>query len=135
MRVHASIIAVTGVLFLITITTGFVQSRNLQQYDPRLSGRPLADAIFNIHKFAALAALVTAIVTIRRLHRGVTFTGLEWTAAIFAGGFFLLMLITGGLLSLGRPRNEALLVIHQVFSVLTAIPTFGAIYLMTRDKW
>lgn len=135
MRIHASIVAITGVLFLVTLFLGLGLSRDLQQNDPRLSGKPLAGAIFTVHKLMALATVIVAAVTIRRLHRGVEFTGIEWTAGIFAGLFFLLMFITGGLLCLGRPRSDALLVIHKVFSYLTAIPTFGAIYLMIRGKW
>jgi hypothetical protein len=72
---------------------------------------------------------------IRRLHRGIEFTSIELTAVIIAGLFFLLMLISGGLLSLGRPRNDEMLAVHKVFSVLTVIPTFGAIYLLTRGRW
>jgi len=44
------------------------------------------------------------------------------------------MIITGSLLSLGRARNDPLLAVHQVVGVLTVIPTFGAIYLLTRGR-
>ena len=135
MRTHASIIVVTGLLFLVTLFSGVVQSRNLRLDDPRPSGKPIAGAISTVHKLIALAALITAAVTIRRLHRGIEFTSIELTAVIIAGLFFLLMIISGSLLSLGRPRNDQLLAVHKVFSVLTAIPTFGAIYLLTRGRW
>ena len=135
MRTHASIIAVTGLLFLLALITGLVQSRNLRQNDPRLSGKPIASGIAGVHKLFALATLITAAVTIRRLHRGTEFTGIELTAVIIAGLFFLLMIISGSLLSLGRPRNDEILAVHKVFSVLTVIPTFGAIYLLTRRRW
>jgi len=134
MRTHASIIAVTGLLFLVTLITGLVQSRNLRLNDPRPSGKPIASGISTVHKLFALAALITAAVAIRRLHRGMEFTSLELTAVIIAGLFFLLMIISGGLLSLGRPRSDELLAIHKVCSVLTVIPTFGAIYLLTRGR-
>jgi predicted secreted protein len=135
MRTHASIIAITGLLFLVTLITGLVQSQNLRANDPRLSEKPLAGAIFNVHKLVALATLITAAVAIRRLHRGIAFTGIELAAVIIAGLFFLLMFVSGGLLSLGRPRSDELLAVHKVFSVLTGIPTFGAIYLLTRGRW
>ena len=135
MRTHASIIAATGLLFLITLIFGVVQSRNLRVNDPRPLGKPLAGAVATFHKLFALATLITAAVTIRRLHRGMEFTSIELTAVIIAGIFFLLMIISGSLLSLGRPRNDELLAVHKVVSVLTAIPTFGAIYLLTRGRW
>jgi len=135
MRTHASIIAVTGLLFLVALITGLVQSRNLRQNDPRLSGKPIASGIAGVHKLFALATLITAAVTIRRLHRGIEFTSIELTAVIIAGLFFLLMIISGSLLSLGRPRNDAILAVHKALSVLTVIPTFGAIYLLIRGRW
>jgi hypothetical protein len=135
MRTHASIIAVTGLLFLVTLIFGVVQSRNLRVNDPRPLGKPLAGAVATFHKLFALATAITAAVTIRRLHRGMEFTSIELTAVIIAGMFFLLMIISGSLLSLGRPRNDALLAVHKVASVLTAIPTFGAIYLLARGRW
>ncbi len=135
MRTHASIIVITGLLFLVTLITGLVQSRNLRLNDPRLSGKPIASGIAAVHKLFALAALITAAVAIRRLHRGMEFTSIELTAVILAGVFFLLMIITGSLLSLGRPRSDELLAVHKIFSVLTVIPTFGVIYLLIRGRW
>ncbi|HYW67823.1 MAG TPA: hypothetical protein VFB10_14030 [Candidatus Dormibacteraeota bacterium] len=135
MRTHASIIAVSGLLFLLTLITGLVQSRNLRLNDPRLSGKSIASGIAGVHKLVALAALITAAVAIRRLHRGTEFTSIELTAVIIAGLFFLLLIISGSLLSLGRPRNDEILAVHKIFSVLTGIPTFGVIYLLIRGRW
>ncbi len=135
MRTHASIIVITGLLVLVTLITGLVQSRNLRLNDPRLSGKPIASGIAAVHKLFALAALITAAVAIRRLHRGTEFTSIELTAVIIAGLFFLLMIISGSLLSLGRPRNDEILAVHKIFSVLTVIPTFGVIYLLIRGRW
>ena len=135
MRTHAPIIVITGLLFLVTLFTGLVQSRNLRLNDPRISGKPIASGIGTVHKLFALAALITAAVAIRRLHGGMQFTSIELAAVILAGLFFVLMIITGSLLSLGRPRNDEILAVHKIFSVLTFIPTFGAIYLLTRGRW
>jgi len=135
MRTHASIIAVSGLLFLLTLITGLVQSRNLRLNDPRPSGKPIASGIAGVHKLFALATLITAAVAIRRLHRGTEFTSIELTAVILAGVFFVLMIVSGSLLSLGRPRSDELLAVHKIFSVLTVIPTFGAIYLLIRGRW
>ncbi len=135
MRAHASIIAVTGFLFLVSLISGLGVSWNLRLYDPRPVGKAVAGAMYGVHKFIALATVITAMVTIRRLYRGIEFTGIELAAVVVAGALFLLMLITGGLLSVGKPRNDAILTVHQVVSVLTAIPTFGAIYLLTRGRW
>jgi len=59
---------------------------------------------------------------------------IELTAVIVAGLFFLLMVVTGSLLSLGKARNDGILALHNVGSVLTVVATFGAIYLLTRGR-
>jgi hypothetical protein len=135
MRTHASIIAVTGSFFLVSLISGLGVSRNLALYDPRPAGKAVAGAIYGVHKFIALATVITAAITLRRLHRGIEFTSIELAAVLVAGLFFLLMLITGGLLSVGRAKNDAVLAVHQVVSVVAVIPTFGAIYLLTRGRW
>jgi hypothetical protein len=135
MRTHASIIAVTGVLFLITLFFGVGLSRSLRLDDPRRSGKPIAGALSTVHKLVAIATAMTLAVAIRNLHRGMQFSGIELTLVIIAGLLFLLMIVSGSLLSLGRARNDAIFGIHKVLSALTVIPTFGAIYLLTRGRW
>jgi hypothetical protein len=128
-------IAVTGLLFLFTLFSGVWLSRNLRLSDPRPSGKPITGVIFTVHKLIALVMVIAAGVTIRRLHRGIEFRSIELTAVIIAGLLFLLMFVSGGLLSLGKARNDEILAVHKVASLLTVIPTFGTIYLMTRGKW
>lgn len=92
-------------LFLVTLFSGLGLSRNLRLNDPRPSGKPLASAAAGVHKLLALAAMIAATVAIRNLHRGIEFRTVELTAVGLAGLLLLLMIITGSLLSLGRPRS------------------------------
>ena len=133
MKTHASIIAVAGLLLLFTLIFGLSLSRNLRHDDPRASGKPLAGALPALHKLVALATVIIVAVMIRNVHRGMEFRGIELTAVIFTGLFFLLMFVTGSLLSLGKAADEAVQVVHEVVAVLTAISTSGAIYLLTRS--
>ncbi len=135
MKTHASIIGVTALLFLFTLSSGIWSSRNLRLNDPRPSGQPLTGAASTVHKLFALATAITAAVTIRRLHRGVEFGSIELTAVIFAALFFVLMFVSGTLLSLGRAASEGVQAVHKVVSLLTVISTSGAIYLLTRGRW
>ena len=135
MKTHATIIVVAGLLFLFTLISGLSLSRNLRHNDPRASGRPLAGALPALHKLVALAAVITIAVTIRDLHRGMEFRAVELTPVIFTGLFFVLMFVTGSLLSLGKAANEVVQVVHEVVAVLTFISTSGAIYLLTRGRW
>lgn len=135
MKAPPSIIAVVGLLFPINVIFGLSLSRNLRHNDPRPSGKPLTGAIPALHKLVALATVITIAVTIRDLHRGMEFRAIELTAVIFTGLFFLLMFVTGSLLSLGKAANEVVQVVHEVVAVLTFISTSGVVYLLTRGRW
>ena len=134
MKNHASIVAVAALLFLFTLIFGLYLSRNLTQNDPRASGQPLAGALPAVHKLAALAAVIALVLLTRSLHRGAGFTGIEWPAVVISGFFFLSMFVTGSLLSLGKPANEVVQVVHKTGAVLTLISTSAAIYFLTRTR-
>ena len=134
MGIPVSKIAVTGLLFLITLLSGIGLSRNLRLNDPRPSGKPLTGADSAVHKLSALAMGIIAGVTIRSLHRGIKFSTIEFTAVIVAGLLFVLMVVSGSLLSLGKARNKGMVALHNVGSVLTVITAAGAIYLLTRGR-
>lgn len=135
MKTPAFMIAVAGLLFLFTLIFGLSLSNNLSQNDPRASGKPLAGALPAMHKLAALATLIIVALTIRNLHRGMEFRGVEWTAVFITGLLFLLMLVSGTLLSLGKAANEAVQAVHRLVAVLTTVLTSSSIYLLTRAKW
>ncbi|MGC2514114.1 MAG: hypothetical protein WA383_06295, partial [Terriglobales bacterium] len=126
MGTPASKIAVIGLLFLVTLLSGVWLSRNLRRNDPRPSGKPLAGADTAVHKLVALAMGIIAGVTIRNLHRGIEFRRIELTGVIVAGLLFLLMVVSGSLLSLGKARNDEILTLHKVGSLLTFIITSWA---------
>ena len=130
----ASKIAVTGLLFLITLLSSIWVSRNLRLNDPRPYGKPLTGTDSAVHKLSALAMGIIAGVTIRNLHRGIEFRSIELTAVIVAGLLFVLMVVSGSLLSLGKARNKGIVALHNVGSVLTLVATAGAIYLLTRGR-
>jgi len=127
-------IAVAAFLFLITLLSGVSLSRNLRLNDPRPSGKPVAGGIFTIHKFGAILTVIVAAVTIRKLQRGVGMEGIEVAAVVFAVLLFLLMFVSGAFLSIGKARNDDILTVHKVASLLTAIPTALAIYLLVRGR-
>jgi len=134
MGIPVSKIAVTGLLFLITLPSGVWLSRNLRLNDPRPYGKPLTGTDSAVHKLIALATGIIAGVTIRSLHRGIEFSSIEFTAVIVAGLLFVLMVVSGSLLSLGKARNKGIVALHNVGSVLTLVATAGAIYLLTRGR-
>jgi hypothetical protein len=134
MGTHVSRIVVIGLLFLVVFLSGVWLSRNLRLNDPRPYGKPLTGTDSAVHKLIALATGIIAGVNIRSLHRGIEFSSIEFTAVIVAGLLFVLMVVSGSLLSLGKARNKGMVALHNVGSVLTVVATAGAIYLLTRGR-
>lgn len=134
MRTHTSIIAIAELVFVFTVNFGLSLSRNLAHNDPRALGKPLAGALPTVHKVAALATVIIVAVTIRSLHRGMEFRGIELTTVMFTALFFLLLFVTGTLLSLGKAANAGVQMLHGVVAVLAIISTSGAIYLVARGR-
>jgi len=67
----ASRIAVTGLLFLVTLLSSVGLGRTLRLNAPDALGEQLTGADSGVHKLFALAMGITAGVTIRNLHRSI----------------------------------------------------------------
>ena len=135
MRTHAFVTAFTGLLLLVTFLSGFGLSRDLRLNDPRPAGQPPTSAMSAVHKLSAIVMAIFACVTVRKLHRGMQFNSIELTVVMVAGLGFVLMVVSGSLLSLGRARSDGTLAVHNVGSLLTLVSTSAAIYLLTRGRW
>jgi hypothetical protein len=99
--------------------SGVWLGRNLGLNDSRLCGQPVMGAISIVHRFFALVMVISAGVIIRNLHRGSQFRSIELTAVIAAGLSFLLMFVSGSLLSHALGRTEEILALHRVGFLLT----------------
>jgi hypothetical protein len=112
---------VAGVLLLLVFLTGIWQSRK---------GRPLNVGISTVHKLVGLAAGVLLLVIIYQRNRVVPLNATEWTAIVVTGLCFLGTVISGALLTSAEPRPPALLRVHQIVPVLTALSTGATLYLV-----
>ena len=109
----ASKFILPGVIFLLTLASGFWLSR---------VGKPYNTAIFTIHKLIALMMVIMVSVQIYQLFKGAgTPMGAEIQAptqiialGILAGLCALALFVTGALMSIGKPSLAILLTIHQV---------------------
>ncbi|GAI35312.1 unnamed protein product [marine sediment metagenome] len=115
----------TGLPFLFTIVTGIWLSN---------SDKPLSTLIFNIHKFAALAAVIFTAIVIRNLLKNVEIKTVILTLIIVTVLFVLTLFISGALLSLGKPVNDIILTIHSVTTIPTVITTAMIIFLLVSRK-
>jgi hypothetical protein len=110
-----------GLFYLFIFLSGIWLSR---------SGKPLNGIILTIHKLISLAAVVFLVITIYQINQAAQLSALELIAGVVTGLFFLGTIITGGLLSTGKPMPAAILTTHQTTPFLTVLSTAATLYLL-----
>jgi hypothetical protein len=120
-----SIIAGAGLFFLFIFLSGIWLSH---------SGKPLNVIILTIHKLISLAAVVFLIITIYQINQVANLNTIELTAGVVTGLFFLSTIISGGLLSTGKPMPAAILTLHQITPFLTVLSTAVTLYPLLSHK-
>ena len=111
----------TGLLFLFTFVSGFWLSR---------SGKPFNVIVLTIHKLISLAAAVLLGITIYQINQVAALSTIELTAGVVTGLFFLDAIVSGGLLSIGKPMPAAISTMHRVTPFLTVVSTAVTLYLL-----
>ena len=112
---------VAGLSFLLIFLSGIWLSR---------TGRPLNAGISTLHKLISLAAGVFVLVTTYQRNGVVPLDATEWTAIVVTGLCFAGTVASGGLLSSDKPMPAAVLRVHQIVPVLTALATGVTLYLL-----
>jgi hypothetical protein len=115
----------TGLFFLFIFLSGLWLSR---------SGKPLNGIILTIHKLISLAALVFLVITIYQINQVATLSTIALIAGAVTGLLFLGTIITGGLLSTGKPMPAAILTMHQITPFLTLLSTAVTLYLLLPGR-
>jgi hypothetical protein len=110
-----------GLFFLLIFLSGIWLSR---------AGRPLNVAISTVHKLISLAAGIFLLMTIRQRHQVVPLNTSEWIGILFTGLCFLGTVASGGFLSSDKPMPVAVLRVHQIVPVLTALSSAVMLYLV-----
>jgi uncharacterized membrane protein YhiD involved in acid resistance len=113
--------AVAGLSLLLVLLTGIWLSRR---------GRPLNVGISTLHKLVGLAAGVLLLVTIYQRNRVVPLDAAEWIAIVVTGLCFLGTVVSGALLTSDEPMPVAVLRVHQVVPILTALSSGATLYLL-----
>ncbi len=114
-----------GLFYLFIFLSGIWLSR---------SGKPYSVIILAIHKLISLAAAVFLVMTIYRMNQVAKLSAVELIAVVVTGLFFLGAVISGGLLSTGKPMPAAILRIHQITPFLTVLSTAVTVYLLLSRK-
>ena len=110
-----------GLFFLLIFPSGIWLSR---------SGKPYHVIIFNVHKLIALAAVVFLAITTYQINQAAQLSAIELIAGVVTGLLFVGTMITGGLLSTGKPMPAAILTMHRITPFLSVLSTAVTLYLL-----
>ena len=114
-------IVATGLLFVVTFISGYWLSR---------SGKPFNGIVLTIHKLISLAAAVLLGTVIYRINQVAPLRTIELAAGVVTGSFFLDAVVSGGLVSIGRPMPAAILTMHRITPYLTVLSAAVTLYLL-----
>jgi hypothetical protein len=115
-----------AVLFcLVIFLSGFWLSR---------SGKPYNAIAFNLHKLIAVAAVVFFVITLLRINRVAALNTSELIAGILSSLFFLVLIITGALLSINKPMPAMISKLHHLIPYLALFTTALTLYLLLIRK-
>ncbi|MFC1960939.1 hypothetical protein ACFLYO_09535 [Chloroflexota bacterium] len=96
------------------------------------SGQPYNTIVFNIHKFAILAAVVFFAVIVYRTHQQAPLTGTQITTIVITFLFLVAASITGGLVTLDREMPIFVARLHLVLPILTVLSSIATLFLLVK---
>jgi hypothetical protein len=109
-------------LFVLVFVLGFVLQRR---------GRPHSVLLLTAHKLLALAALILMVLTIIRINRATPLAPAALVAAAATAAFFVVAIISGGLVSTDKPAPALTRALHWVTPFVT-IAGAAATFLLIR---
>ncbi len=110
-----------GGAFALILILGYTLSRE---------GFPYNTFLFTLHKLIAVGLVVYLVVTVNRLHKAAPLTALESGVWVAAGVFFLLTIVTGGLLSVEKEFPKFVSLLHAAAPYLTVLSTGVGVWMV-----
>lgn len=121
MELTPSLIAVIAIALIVVFLLGFRLTR---------SGRPYSGLILTVHKLAALAVLVILALLVGRAARTAPLDAVVWIASLSAAVFFVVAIISGGLLSTDKTLPPAIKALHRVSPFLAVLAGAATLVLL-----
>ncbi len=121
MTAEQTTILATGVFFIFIFLSGIWLNR---------SGKPYHTIKLNIHKFIGLGAVVFLARAVYQTHQAAPLSPGSMAASLVSAAFFVLTIVSGGLVSIDRPIPALLTLTHKLSPYLTALATAATLYLM-----
>ena len=114
-----------GTLFILSLASGAWLSH---------LGKPINILVVTIHKLISLATVLFTGLAIYHFSRAAAISSSEVNAILVTGLLFLLLFITGALLSAGKPVNRVVSVTHKIAPFLSVISTAVTIFLLAGGR-
>jgi heme A synthase len=114
-------LVITGVFFVCILLSGFWLHR---------LGRPVNTLVLTIHKLISVAAVVYLAINIYRIHQVTPLSPLAIAVSVVALVLFVVMIATGGLLSVTKEMPAFVHTIHQFSPYLVILSTSATLYLL-----
>jgi hypothetical protein len=114
-----------GLIFLLIFPSGWWLSH---------SGKPYHFALFNIHKLIGFGLFIFLVISIFRVNQATPLSAAEFTACLVAGFFFLVTIVTGGLVSTSAVMPAVVPLSHKILPYLTLLSSVISIYLVLRQR-
>jgi hypothetical protein len=114
-----------GLGLVLTLVSGFVLSQ---------LGRPLNSAIFTIHKLIAVGTVILIGVSIRNLYKAGVVQPLHFVLIGITGLLFLMLVVSGSLLSFDKLATKPVIMIHQIVPLLVLVFSVITVYLLVGSK-
>jgi hypothetical protein len=112
----------TGILLLITLAFGCWMSR---------LGKPYNGILFNIHKLAALGAVVFAGIQTYNLLKGANVQGIIIGLAAICLLCVIALFATGAFMSIGNLPHAPLLTVHKIALTLLPFAAVSMVYFLS----
>ena len=113
-----------GIVFLLIIISGIWLTK---------TGKPYNPVLFNVHKLISLGGVVFTGIVVYNLLREIEIRPLIWALVILTGVFFIVLIVTGGLLNLDKPFYNLLRTIHRILPAVFVILTAVIFYFLLRE--
>jgi hypothetical protein len=119
--INQSTLIITALFFIFIFLSGFWLKR---------SGKPYNGLKLNLHKFLSLGAAAYLIVLVIDINRTAGLLPIGIVFLTISALFFLVLIISGGLLSAVKETPLVLQFTHRMLPYLTAAATAGLLYFL-----
>ena len=112
---------VAAVAFVAVFALGFLLRR---------SGKPYSGLVLTAHKLISLAVLILFSLTVSRINKATPLASAALASAVFMGVFFVIAIVSGGLVSTDKPAPAIALTLHRVTPFLTIAGAAATFFLL-----